>query len=179
MSEEQNLNQTEDKKNCKCKLIIAAVILSLILSTASFVLSTLAYTGATAGSGENHKQVVISKQYDKGRSLAKAKETGKPIIVFFYTDWCGFCQRFAPTFDKITKVKDIKKNFAIAFVNCEKEENQALMHEYNVQGFPTVFVIDKNGNKTQLDNSTFFNDDAKKVVSKKALELINDEEDDD
>ena len=171
MSEEQNLNQIEDKKNCKCKLIVVAVILSLILSTASFVLSTLAYTSGGSVEGQG-KQVVISKQYDKGRSLAKAKETGKPIIVFFYTDWCGFCQRFAPTFDKITKVKDIKKNFAIAFVNCEKEENQPLMQEYGVQGFPTVYVVDKNGKKTQLENGTFFNEDSKKVVSEKALELI-------
>lgn len=178
MSEEQNLNKEEDKKNCKCKLIIAAVILSLILSTASFVLSTLAYTGASNGGEQGGKQVVISKQYDKGRSLAKAKETGKPIIVFFYTDWCGFCQRFAPTFDKITKTKDIKKNFAIAFVNCEKEENHALMQEYGVQGFPTVFVIDKNGKKTQLENGTFFNEDSKKVVSEKAMELISEEDDD-
>ena len=50
------------------------------------------------------------------------------------------------------------------------------MVEYGVQGFPSVFVIDKQGKKTQLDNNTFFNDDSKEVVAKKALELI--EEDD-
>lgn len=171
MSEEQNLNPTE-KKVPKCKLIITAVVVSLIFSIASLILSSLAFAGLGFGAEAQGKKVVISKQYDRGRSLEKAKEKNKPIIVFFYTDWCGFCQRFAPTFNKITKMKEIKENFAIAFVNCEKEENQEIMHEYNVQGFPTVFVIDKNGKKTQLENSTFFNDDAKKVVSEKALELI-------
>ena len=46
------------------------------------------------------------------------------------------------------------------------------MEEYYVQGFPTVYVVDKEGNKTQLENQTFFNEDSVEVISKKALELI-------
>ncbi|MBR2068775.1 MAG: thioredoxin fold domain-containing protein [Candidatus Gastranaerophilales bacterium] len=170
MSEEQN------KKPCKCKLVI------LFLTIVSFFFSVAALTtsiyvlnkGTTAGdsAASEGKKVVISTEYDKGQSLAKAQETKKPIIVFFYTDWCGFCQKFAPTFGKITKDKKFKSNFAVAYVNCEKEENQKLMQEYDVQGFPTVFVIDEQGKKTQLDNNTFFNADSAEVVSKKALELI-------
>ena len=167
MSDEQNQNEN---KKC-CKLLVIGVIFSLLFSIASLVLSILSFTGTIPSEGTG-KKVVISKQYDRGRSLEKAKATNKPIIVFFYTDWCGFCQRFAPTFNKITKLPEIKKNFAIAFVNCEKPENKDIMTEYNVQGFPTVYVIDANGKKTQLDNSTFFNDDAKKVVSENALKLI-------
>jgi len=70
---------------------------------------------------------VISKQYDKGKSLQKAQATDKPVLVFFYTDWCGFCQRFVPTFYKISKMPKIKKNLAIAYVNCEKQENHKIM----------------------------------------------------
>jgi len=169
MSEEQ----LEEKK-CNCsKVAVILAILALLFSIVSLSLSIYNFNGS-AGGGEG-KKVVISKQYDRGRSLKKAQETNKPIIVFFYTDWCGFCQRFVPTFDKITKKREIKKNFAIAFVNCEKEENQKIMAEYGVQGFPTVFVIDEQGKRTQLDNSTFFNADSKEVVAKKALELIGKE----
>ncbi len=169
MSEEQNQNENG---KCKCKVYHILTIVCLILSVAALTLSILNYTGASVGNGESGKKVVISKQYDKGRSLDKAYATKKPIIVFFYTDWCGFCQRFAPTFDKITKDKRIKKNFAIAFVNCENPENQKHTEEFKIQGFPTVFVIKENKERVQLDNNTFFNDDSKEVVADKALEII-------
>lgn len=169
MTEEQNVQQ-----GGKCKVLVTLVIISLLFSIASLAVSVLTATGNMPGvaAGGDHGKVVISKQYDKGRNLDKALKTGKPIIVFFYTDWCGFCQRFAPTFDKITKDKRIKKNFAIAFVNCEDQNNSAHVQEYGIQGFPTVFVVKKDGSRTQLDNNTFFNDDSKTVVADKAMELI-------
>ena len=168
MSEEQEYV----RPNGTLKGIVFIAILSLLFSIAA--LATSIYT-LTSGSSGTEKKVVISKQYARGRTLQKAQETDKPVVVFFYTDWCGFCQRFVPTFDKITKKGDIKKNFAVAYVNCEKEENHKIMEEYGVQGYPTVIVIDEQGKRTQLDNATFFNDDSKEVVSKKMLEIIGKE----
>ena len=171
MSEEQNVvNETKKTE----RWLVILTIISLLFSISALTISALNSAG-TFSASEGGK-VVISKKYDKGKTLKKAFDTGKPVLVFFYTDWCGFCQKFAPTYDKISKNSKIKKNFAVAYVNCEKEENRDLMVEYGIQGFPSVFVIDKQGKKTQLDNNTFFNDDSKEVVAKKALELI--EEDD-
>lgn len=169
MSEETQ-NQEQEKKDCKCKLFAVLTIISLIFSIAALTTSIYALNGGIGeGSG---KKVVISKQYDKGKSYAKALETNKPIIAFFYTDWCGFCQRFVKTFYKVSKDKRIKKTFAIAYVNCEKDENSALVKDFGVQGFPTVYVIDAQGNRTHLDNGTFFNDDSKETIIKNALEAI-------
>lgn len=165
MSEEQN--QNEAKHNCSCKKIAFIAFLSLILSIASLAVSSYLYANVTI-----EKKVVISTQYDKGQSLEKAQKTEKPIIVFFYTDWCGFCQRFIPTYSKLAKDSAIKKNFAIAYVNCEDSNNAKTVQDFKVQGFPTVYVIDKKGNRTQLDNNTFFNDDSVEVLKNKALELI-------
>lgn len=174
MSEEQQ-NELVEKKPCACKIVfIVLTILSFAFSLAALTTSIFALNNSGAAAG-GAKKVVISKQYDKGRSLPKAIATEKPMIVFFYTDWCGFCQRFVPVFDKITKMKKIKSNFAIAYVNCEDEKNQKYVQEYDIKGFPTVYVVDEQGKRTQLDNGTFFNDDTKEVVSKKALELIGKE----
>ena len=46
------------------------------------------------------------------------------------------------------------------------------MEEYSVHGYPTVYVIDQEGKRTQLENGTFFSDDSVKVVSQRALEII-------
>jgi thiol-disulfide isomerase/thioredoxin len=176
MSEEQQSQQNENiEKNCKITMCIVIAVLSLLMSIASLVLSVINFSGGTIGGNQQLQATgknTISKRYDRGRSLDKALKTGKPIIAFFYTDWCGFCQRFAPTFDKITKDLRIKKKFAIAFINCEDQANQKHMQEYGIQGFPTVYVIKKDGDKKQLDNATFFVDKAKDTVIKDALEII-------
>ena len=170
-------NQTETKVEHKCKftLLIVLTIISLLFSISALTLSILSFKGMgapAAQAGDDHKKVVISKQYDKGRSLDKALATKKPMIVFFYTDWCGFCQRFAPTFDKVTKDSKVKENFAIAYVNCEDKDNSKWVEEYGIQGFPTVYVVKPDGKKVTLDNNTFFNDDSKKVITERVLEII-------
>ena len=171
MSEEKNTPK-EPKNNER--LLIILTIVSLLFSISALTISAL-NTMSFDSNSQGHK-VVISQKYDKGKSLQKALDTGKPVLVFFYTDWCGFCQKFAPTYYKVSKNSKIKKNFAVAYVNCEKDENRALMAEYGVQGFPSVFVIDKQGKRTQLDNNTFFNSDSKDVVAKNALELIGEDD---
>lgn len=178
MSEEQEnaVNEVQDEKKCKSTVLTVLVFVSLIFSIISLGLSTyLMVAGGSSEGGAQGKKVVISKQYDKGQSMDKALATKKPIIAFFYTDWCGFCQRFVPTFAKIAKDPQIKKNFAIAYINCEKEENSKYVQEYGVQGFPTVYVITPEGKKVQLKNETFFNDDSKDVVKKNALDILNED----
>lgn len=90
-----------------------------------------------------NRPVVISKDYDKGQSIQKAISTEKPMIVWFYTDWCRYCQKFAPTFKKVTKNKEIKKAFAVAYVNAEDPKNSEFVKEYKVEGYPTVWLVDK------------------------------------
>lgn len=165
MSEEMQKN--EQKEKCSCKKLVVLVVLSLLISIAALATSIFALTNGAP----SEKKVVISTQYDKGKSYEKALKTQKPMVVFFYTDWCGFCQRFAPTFDKITKKKDIKNNFAVAYVNCEKPENQKLMEEFNVTGFPTVFVINKD-KKEHLDNGLFFGENAIDATSAAMLKVL-------
>ncbi len=174
MSEEQPTKNTQAENKCKFTFLVIFVVISLVLSISSLVMSSIAFFGLPdAGSTNSQKDKnAISVRYDRGKSFEKASKTNKPMIVFFYTDWCGFCQRFAPTFDQVTKDSNIKKEFAIAYVNCEKPENQKLMEEYAVQGFPTVFVINTNGVKKQLENNTFFNDDSKEIIVKDALSVI-------
>ena len=164
-----------EEKKCYKKWLIGGVIASLVFSIASIGLSTftlLAVNGniPSIAIGAN---LPISKKYDRGRSFDKALKKNKPVIVWFYTDWCGYCQRFAPTFDEFTKDKYVKKNFAIAFVNCDDKDNKKLMEEYGVHGFPTVFVVDKkSGKKVQLDNYKFFEPTAKDDLVRDAKEFL-------
>ena len=102
----------ENKEKCtKKKTLTILVIVAIALSSIALILDGI-LIHKLAQKGLFQSPVVISKQYDKGQSMEKALKKEKPVIVWFYTDWCGYCQRFAPTFGKVTKDKKIKNNFA-------------------------------------------------------------------
>ncbi len=160
----------ENKEKCTKKMLLT------ILAAAAIVLSSIALIldgiiiNKMVAKDLWKAPVVISKQYDKGQSMEKALKTEKPVIIWFYTDWCGFCQRFAPTFGKVTKNKEIKNAFAVAYVNAELPENRDLMAEYEVQGFPTVFLLNpKTKNKIHVENEKLFTPDAEKELVKEFM----------
>lgn len=156
----------ENKKCAKKKAIMIIAIVAAVLSVVSLVLDGIIIKKMVAKDIWKDP-VVISKQYDKGQSMEKALAAEKPMVIWFYTDWCGFCQRFAPTFGEVTKDKRVKKNLAVAYVNAEKPENAGLMQEYNVQGFPTVYLYNpKTGEKIQVDNGRLFEPEAKENLIK-------------
>ena len=179
MSEEQFIHS---ERKCSYQKLSLLVGVTLLFTIATFVLTLInMFTAPKAAVAPapravapkvQKEAVVISKQYDKGQSYDKAKATKKPMVVFFYTDWCGFCQRFAPTFHKVVTSKDVKKNFAVAYVNCDLPESRAAMQEYGVNAFPTVFVVKADGEKKQLSNPTFFAPEADKNLPKDILAVI-------
>ena len=148
-------------------LVVATFIICL-LNTG--LLSYLAYD--KIDTYIKNKPIVISKDYDKGQSLAKALETNKPVIVWFYTDWCRYCQKFAPTFKKIAKDKEIKKQFAIAYVNAEELENKIYVQEYDIKGYPTIYLV-KGDEKFMISPVDLFVPDAVKSLKKKFQQFLN------
>eukprot|EP00741_Cyanophora_paradoxa_P009080 tig00000145_g8793.t1 len=60
------------------------------------------------------------------------------VLVQFYADWCGHCQRYRETFDKLAQeMKDKHPGLKVVAVNCNAGNNQALCDSEEVMGFPT------------------------------------------
>lgn len=176
-------NQPEKKSKCKCakSKLVVYILLSLILILTLFsvyfsyttnkmlndIISGNQAGAAHAASASNNS---ITKKYAKDNTLAKALKAEKPVVAFFYTDWCGYCQRFAPVFYKITK--NIKSNISVAYINCEFSENAKFIKEYGIKAFPTVYLIDpKTDVKVQVDNSELFASTAEKDLTDKFLKF--------
>ena len=68
----------------------------------------------------------------------------KPIVfVLYYVDWCPHCQSVKPEWEKLENDKELKNKYiVIKKVNCE--DNQDLIENKNIEGFPTI-LINKNG----------------------------------
>ena len=165
---------SENKKCCPCEQILKIVLLVAILisSTVSAVCSYKTNKLLSSGSANAVANVSITKTYAKNQTIEKAKATGKPTVVLFYADWCGFCKKFAPTFNEIVKTRKFKSNLAVAFVDGTNPVNAQYMTEYDVKGFPSVFMVNfKTGEKIKIDNGQLFTVNAKKELLNKFLEF--------
>ena len=70
----------------------------------------------------------------------------KPIVVKFYTDWCTWCK----TIDTVVLVDSAVIDFfnnEMALVIINAEVDSALTKQYHVPGFPTLVMIEADGNE--------------------------------
>ena len=60
-------------------------------------------------------------------------------LVEFYNSWCGFCQRFAPSWKALaTDVKGWSDLVKVAAIDCSEDENTPICREYEIMGYPTL-----------------------------------------
>ena len=74
----------------------------------------------------------------KGTSYYQAVFEGmenqnKGQIVFFGTEWCGYCKKLQPSWSKFKKNHP---NVNCVYVDCDKQKDLAKKH--NIKGFPTI-----------------------------------------
>ena len=64
-------------------------------------------------------------------------EADKPVLVDFYTNWCGPCRRLAPVMDKLAdEYKDRAK-----FVKVNVDKSRKLAKEYGITSVPTILIF--------------------------------------
>ena len=83
--------------------------------------------------------------------------SGSPELMFFHVDWCGFCKKAKPEWEKLYQESSNGllsvggKNVKLVSINCEEgESNKKKAKEYGVQGYPTI-ILNKNGNKIPFE----------------------------
>jgi len=89
----------------------------------------------------------LSWSHDLSSAISRAKQDGKPIMVDFYTDRCGWCAKLD---NETYAVKNIQ-NLAVKFicVKIDGDKRRDLVAKYNVKGYPNIFFLDNNGKVIQ------------------------------
>jgi len=75
-------------------------------------------------------------------SIQDQKENNKPMMLFFYTDWCPSCKKLREEILSTPEVTDFMGDFLAVKINPEKGplENQ-ISEEFGVFGYPTIIII--------------------------------------
>lgn len=74
---------------------------------------------------------------------AEAKKFNKPIMVDFYTDWCGWCKKLDKDVYADSKVADLAKKFIC--IKIDGDKNKDLVNKYTVRGYPTILFLNPDG----------------------------------
>lgn len=91
-----------------------------------------------------HKYLKYKHKYLELSKIKKNIMTGgkeKPTMYLFKADWCGHCNHFMGTWDKLQK--NMKNE--INFVTYDSDKHSNELKQWNIQGFPTIYL--KKGNQ--------------------------------
>jgi|TARA_B100001287_G_C22662792_1_gene521246 protein disulfide-isomerase A6 len=68
---------------------------------------------------------------------------GRKALLLLHMEGCPHCVKLMPEWDNFTKMNDT----SITTKSIEKDEDRSLVKRYGVEGFPTILLVDSNGDK--------------------------------
>jgi thiol-disulfide isomerase/thioredoxin len=70
---------------------------------------------------------------------------GKTIVYNFNTEWCGFSKMFQPVWNTFSNSLKESQNVVAIDVKCDNDSNAELCSRYNIEGYPSVVVVNDSG----------------------------------
>ena len=91
-------------------------------------------------------------------ALKEAMEGGRPLILYFHTSWCGWCEKldrnYLSTEEMVRFLRDIPK----VEINPDKgEAEKAIFNKFGLTGYPSFLVLNFNLSPDPVQLSPFLN----------------------
>ena len=123
-------------------------------------IALLAITSLILSVGSGLADSLWMTDYEAAKALAKKED--KPIFINFTgTDWCGWCIKLEKeVFQKEEFKKYAKESLVLVEIDFPKKkeqsdelkaQNKKLDKEFKIEGYPTLFLLDAEGNKLSGD----------------------------
>jgi len=112
-----------------------------MLKNISFSLILFFVLGLLSCSNVTGTEIEWIYSLDKGLEIAKTEN--KPIMIDFYTDWCGWCKKLDSDTYSDLGIQELAKSFVC--VKLDGDKNRELTSKYGVRGFPTITFLNSEG----------------------------------
>jgi len=98
----------------------------------------------------------LPSSYDPGLRIDKAFKSAKtPLLIEFYSDVCGTCQRMAPIVHDLMQ-NEYPQKLTLVMMDVNDPENLQIAKLFGVNELPSIFVFDfKHMKKHQIDSKYF------------------------
>lgn len=110
---------------------------------------TLAALGALGGSVSAEAAPIVWEHDRLDEGLLAAAESNALVLVDVYTTWCGPCRRLDEEVFVTDAVAEAAEGMVTVKVNAEQGVGPQLVREYHVVGYPTVLVLDAQGQELE------------------------------
>lgn len=117
-------------------------------------LSTSACHDRTASSAASKATAIAWREGDVDDALAEAKESTKPIILYWGAKWCPPCNQLKSTLFKDASFIAETANFVPVYLDGDSPGAQRWGERFGISGYPTVIILRANGSEiTRLSSS--------------------------
>ncbi len=112
----------------------------------AYLLLTLLTISCSQGEAKINDNTKINWHNDYQNALQVAQKEDKLVMLDLYTDWCTWCKELDERTFVDPSVIAKASNFIAVKINAEADlMGDELVNMYNIQGYPAVLFLDKNG----------------------------------
>jgi thioredoxin-like negative regulator of GroEL len=129
---------------CIVLAVLAIIVAVLIICIA--VLLAVGRPGAPT--------TVITVQDRPHLEALRRADDGRPLLVFFHTPWCKFCQRMQPQFEAAAAGAPHR------CAQMDVHEQPQVVAELALEGFPTVVLFEPGSGEVRAQRAGFCDDKA-------------------
>ena len=100
-----------------------------------------AVSAADSGAGAFDGEIWMQGADGLYEAIRVLEESPQAMVVYFYTDWCGYCRQFERELLGTSEVKEYFEDVLTVRINPEQgADERKIADYYGVQGYPGFFV---------------------------------------